>query len=227
MCGRSSLTKTEKELEKRFQATFYSEELERYNPLPNYNVAPTSMCPVIINKDKNHFHIFRWGLVPFWAKDLKIGASMINARMETVLEKPAFRQAVKSRRCLVPMDGFYEWKRSATQKTPYRIQVADTDIFAAAGLWEEWHQPGGNPVFTFTVLTTDANAFMQPIHDRMPVILNIEQESLWLDDDISPAELLRQIPPFPSERMKAYRVSDKVNNVRNNDPSLILPVEGV
>lgn len=226
MCGRSSLTKTEKELEKRFQATFYSEELERYNPIPNYNVAPTSMCPVIINQDKSHFHIFRWGLVPFWAKDLKIGASMINARMETVLEKPAFRQAVKSRRCLVPMDGFYEWKRSDAQKIPYRIQVADTDIFAVAGLWEEWHQPEGARVFTFTILTTEANTFMQPIHDRMPVILSREHESLWLDDDVSPAELLRQIPPYPSEHMKAYRVSDKVNNVRNNDPTLILPVEG-
>ncbi len=226
MCGRSSLTKTEKELEKRFQATFYTEELERYNPLPNYNIAPTNMCPVIINQDKRHFHIFRWGLIPFWAKDPKIGASMINARVETVFEKPAFRQAVKSRRCLVPLDGFYEWKRSGAAKMPYRIQVTDTDIFAVAGLWEEWHQPGGTPVFSFTMLTTEANEFMQHIHDRMPVILKREHESLWLDDEISPIELIKQIPPYPSENLKAYRVSEKVNNVRNNDPSLILPVQG-
>ena len=123
MCGRSSLTKTEKEIEERFNATFYSDELERYNPLPNYNAAPSHMMPVITNQDPDHIHLYRWGLIPFWAKDEKIGYKMINARVETLMEKSAFKNAAKHRRCLVPMDGFYEWKKEGKTKTPYLIRL--------------------------------------------------------------------------------------------------------
>jgi putative SOS response-associated peptidase YedK len=225
MCGRSSLTKTEKEIEKRFHATFYSEELERYNPLPNYNVAPTQYHPVITNQDPEHLHFFKWGLVPFWAKDTKIAFSMINARSETLLEKPAFKNAVKSRRCLVPLDGFYEWKNINGEKIPYRIQTKDQDIFSAAGLWEEWHAADGSPLFTFTIITVDANTYLRELHDRMPAILTPEEEKLWLSDDIPVQSCIELLHPYPSDKTVAYEVSKSVNNVRNNSPELIEPVK--
>lgn len=223
MCGRSSLSKTEKEIEKRFNATFYSDELERYNPLPNYNVAPSQYHPVIINKDPGHLRLFKWGLIPFWAKDPKIGFSMINARSETLLEKPAFKNAVKNKRCIVPLDGFYEWKNINGEKIPYRIQTTDQEIFSTAGLWEEWHSPDGSPVFTFTIITVDANDYLRDLHDRMPAILTPEDEKLWLSDDIPIYNCLKLLHPYPSEKTKAYKVSKAVNNVRNNSPELIEP----
>ena len=224
MCGRSSLTKTEKELEKRFHASFYSDELERYNPLPNYNVAPSHMHPVITNQDKDHFRYMRWGLIPFWAKDEKIGYKMINARVETIDEKPSFKNAFIKRRCIVPFDGFYEWQKLDNgKKQPYRIQVMDQEIFSIAGLWEKWVSPDGNDIFSFTLITQAANNFMKRIHDRMPAILTQEEERLWLEDGISTDELLKLIKPFADNRLKAYQVDPRVGNVRNNDPELIKP----
>lgn len=225
MCGRSSLTKTEKEIERRFQATFYSDELERYNPLPNYNVAPTQYHPVIINKDPGHIHLFKWGLIPFWAKDAKIGFSMINARSETLLEKPAFKNAVKSKRCIIPLDGFYEWKSIDGKKIPYRIQTKDNEIFTVAGLWDEWHDAGGHSVFTFTIITVDSNDYLNSLHDRMPAILSPEEEKQWISNDIPISDLLNLLNPYPSELTLAYRVSTEVNNVRNNFKELIEAVE--
>lgn len=226
MCGRSSLTKIEKEIEARFHATFYTEELERYNPLPNYNVAPTQMVPVVTGDDPLHLQIFRWGLIPFWAKDKGIGAKMINARIETLMEKPAFKNHLATRRCIVPMDGFYEWKTDGKIKTPFRIVTTDQDIFSAAGLWDIWHVPEtGEIIRSFTVITTPPNRMMEKIHDRMPAILLPENEKLWLDTELKPDEAVQLIIPYPAECMNAYEVSAKVNNVRANDPSLILPVE--
>lgn len=225
MCGRSSLTKTEKEIEARFNATFYSDELERYNPLPNYNVAPTHMHPVITNTDPLKIHLYKWGLIPFWAKEAKIGYSMINARSETILEKPAFKNAFKSRRCLIPLDSFYEWKRDGGDKIPFRIQTTDQEIFSVAGLWEMWKSPEGNDVFSFTIITLPANEFMQKIHDRMPAILTKETEKLWIDDDFPTNDLQGLLTPYPDENMKAYQVSSEVNNVRNNYPELIQEVK--
>lgn len=225
MCGRSSLTKIEKEIEARFHATFYSEELERYNPLPNFNVAPTHMVPVITNAEPDHLHIYRWGLIPFWAKDKSIGAKMINARVETLMEKTAYKNLLASRRCIVPMDGFYEWKTSGKIKTPFRIVTTDQDIFSVAGLWDIWHVPEtGEIIRSFTVITTAPNRMMEKIHDRMPAILLPENEKLWLDKEIKADEAVQLIIPYPAEYMNAYEVSEKVNNVRANDPSLILPV---
>ena len=222
MCGRSSLTKTEKELEERFGVTFYSDELEQYNPLPNYNVAPSHRMPVVTNEDLNHFRAFRWGLIPFWAKDKKIGYKMINARIETLFEKSTFKQAVTKRRCLVPADGFYEWKKTADGKQPYRIQTTDQEIFSMAGLWERWKDPAdGQMIFSFSVITQEPNELMKDIHNRMPAILTPEQEALWLSDDLSPTELVDMIEPYPSENMKAYPVSTRVGNVRNNDEGLV------
>ncbi len=228
MCGRSSLTKTEKELEKRFRATFYSDELERYNPLPNYNVAPTQMLPVITEGDANRIHIFRWGLVPFWAKDLSIGTKMINARSETLLEKPAFKSLIASKRCIIPLDGFYEWKKDDKgNKIPFRIVVTDQEIFGAAGLWDVWvDKVSGQEWHTFTIITTPPNRLMEAIHDRMPAILLRENESLWLDEAVRPSEAVELLNPYPSENMLAYQVSALVNNVRNRAKEVMEPVLG-
>jgi len=226
MCGRSSLSKTEKELEERFGATFYSDELAQYNPLPNYNVAPSHVLPIITNEDKLHFQAYRWGLIPFWAKDIKIGYKMINARIETLFEKSSFKMAVAKRRCLVPADGFYEWKKSTdekgkTTKQPYHIKTTDREIFSMAGLWDRWQDPHGQTVFSFTIITQPPNEMMEDIHNRMPAILTAEQEQLWLSDDIAPQELVDMIEPYPNEMMEAYPVSPKVGNVKNNSKELI------
>ncbi|MBK9150972.1 MAG: SOS response-associated peptidase [Saprospiraceae bacterium] len=225
MCGRSSLTKTEKEIEQRFHATFYSEELERYNPLPNYNVAPTQYHPVITDEDPEHLHLYKWGLIPFWSKDAKSGYKMINAKLETLEEKPTFRNLVKTRRCLVPMDGFYEWMHKEGHKIPYRICTKDREIFAAAGLWEIWKDTSGNEIRTFTIITCPANDAIQPLHDRMPAILSRDHEKLWISRDISGHEALQLLIPYPSDLMHIYRVSEKVNNVRINEPELIQEIE--
>ena len=225
MCGRSSLTKTEKELEERFQATFYSEDLERYNPLPNYNVAPTQLHPVITNEDRDHLQLFKWGLIPFWAKDMKIGSRMINARVESLLSKNTFKSAAKKRRCLVPFDGFYEWKKTPEGKIPYRITLNSEEIFCIAGLWEKWPNPEGDAVYSFTLITQLPNELMLPIHDRMPAILLPEQEEVWLDPGISADEAVAMIGPYPSGQMRAYPVSKRVNNVRENDSALIEQIE--
>lgn len=225
MCGRSSLTRTEKELEKRFEAEFYSEDLERYNPLPNFNVAPTQMHPVITNQDQNHLQFFKWGLVPFWAKDMKIGSRMINARIETIMEKPAYKGAVQKRRCIVPYDGFYEWKRKGSVKIPYRITLLDHAIFCIAGIWEQWKSPTGDKMHTFSLLTGPPNEKMAEVHNRMPVILTPEEEKLWLDDSISAASLVESLKPLPEDMLHIYPVSTRVNNVRNNDAQLIEKIE--
>ncbi|MFZ1750124.1 MAG: SOS response-associated peptidase [Saprospiraceae bacterium] len=225
MCGRSSLTKTEKEIEARFKATFYSEELERYNPLPNYNVAPTHYHPVITNTDITHLQLYRWGLIPYWAKDKKIGVKLINARVETLLDKSAFKKLIGSKRCVVPMDGFYEWKKEGKTKIPYRIVTTDIDIFSVAGLWDTWTEPSTGDIFnTFTVITQEPNELMKSIHDRMPAILIKDIEKLWLDQDITAKDALQLLMPYPSELMKAYQVTQKVNSVKANDASLIEPV---
>ncbi len=223
MCGRSSLTKTEKEIEQRFNASFYSEDLVRYNPLPNYNVAPTQLHPVITSDDSRSIQLFKWGLIPFWAKDSKIAFKMINARKETVLEKPSFKQAVERRRCIVPFDGFYEWKKEGKQKIPYRFQTTNEDIFSIAGMWEKWVSPEGDDIYTFTLITQNANDLVAKVHDRMPAILLPEQEKLWLDQEIPVKDLIDMIQPYPSTLMRSYEVSTEVNNVRNNSPKNIEP----
>ena len=221
MCGRSTLTINESELEKRFKATFYSDDLERYNPLPNYNAAPTHMMPVITNLDQNHIQIYRWGLIPFWAKDAKIGSTMINARIETIKEKPTYKTNLASKRCLVPMDGFYEWKKENGNKIPFRIQVTDQSVFSCAGLWDSWKNASGEEIYSFTVITLPANDFMMQIHDRMPAILDSNSERAWLEDGVSLNTIDEYIKKYPSELMKMYPVTNQVNNVRNNNPDLI------
>lgn len=225
MCGRSSLTKTEKELEERFRANFYSEDLERYNPLPNFNVAPTNLHPVITQQEPKIIHLYRWGLIPYWAKDIKIGAKMINARVETISEKPAFKQAFEKRRCIVPFDGYYEWLKTPEGKIPYRIQVTNTEIFTVAGLYESWRGPDGKTINSFTVITKEAEPVIAHLHDRMPFILLPEQEGLWLDSTVPSKEVMKFLQPVPGEFLKWYRVSERVNKVTENDAGLVEEVK--
>lgn len=225
MCGRSSLTKTEKELEERFNATFYSDELERYNPLPSFNVAPTHMHPVITSDNTEHIQFYKWGFIPHWAKDMKVGYKMINARKESLMEKSFYKSALRSKRCIVPLDGFYEWKKTQNGKQPYRIVTTNTDIFSVAGLWSAWDSTDGNTVYSFTLITQEPNNLMKDIHNRMPAILLPEQEELWLDMDIKPADAITQLEPYPDELMHAYPVSNRVGNVRENDEDLIKEVK--
>lgn len=225
MCGRASLTKTEKELEERFHAEFYSEDLERYNPLPSFNIAPTQMHPVLTKDDPEHLLFYRWGLIPFWAQDKKIGSRMINARIETVAEKGSFRHALKARRCLVPFDGFYEWKKTSGGKQPYRIVTTNQEIFCIAGLWERWKSPENEEIYSFTLITMPSNEKISELHDRMPAILMPDQEKDWIDMDVSPQDSLNMLEPYPDDWLDMYPVSKRVNNVRENDPELIDPVE--
>jgi len=224
MCGRFARRSTQEVL-----ADWFGVELEDMPWFaPSYNVAPQSTQPIIrLNRDTNHreFALLRWGLVPFWAKDAKFGYSTINARAEEAASKPAFREALKKRRCLVPADAFYEWmKPNAKLKIPYAIALSSGEPCALAGLWESWRPPEGPPLETFTILTTDPNEVTEPFHNRMPVILEPKDYGRWLDPGDPtrpPIDLLR---PYPAERMRAWPVSDRVGNVRNNDSALLQPV---
>ena len=221
MCGRSSLTVNEKQLELKFGKDFYSEDLERYNPLPNYNVAPSHHLPVII-PESDHFHCMRWGMIPFWAKDAKIGYRMINARKETILEKNAYKKAAINQRCVVPFDGFYEWKKNEDgTKTPYRIGRPNFDLFLIAGLWETWKSSTGEVIQSFTLITQKPIDKIAHIHDRMPAMIMPGEEGAWLDLTIPPQDALDNIRPPAPEELEFYPIGKEVGNVRNNNPTLI------
>jgi len=226
MCGRATLAKKPKDLEKRYKAKFVQSELALKNPLPNYNIAPTHWHPVLTNEKDNPLRFLKWGLIPSWAKDGKIGSKLINARSETVLEKPSFK-AIHQKRCLVPYDGFYEWKRMGKDRIPYRIILPDTPIFSVAGIWESWTNQVGERIDSFTVLTQSPNEIMKPIHDRMPAILAPAIEHLWLDMEMPIEKVLKLIAPYPSELMKAYRVSSQVNKVKENNEKLLNEVPDI
>lgn len=226
MCGRGSLNKTERELEEAFGATFYSEDLERYNPLGHFNIAPTHWHPILTQGDPSHWQLFRWGLVPSWADSPQIGSKMINARLETVAEKPAFRKSLQDKRCIIPFDAFYEWQKRPDKTVPYRIFLADGGILGLAGLWSVWQsKAGGDPWYTFTILTRAANQWMGPIHDRMPVILDSNWQRWWLESDLPPAQLLEALPEVPESALTRYPIGTGINAVKNNEERLILPVD--
>jgi putative SOS response-associated peptidase YedK len=194
---------------------------------PSFNVAPTDMQPVVRLDRENgerELTIMRWGLVPYWSKDGKASFSTINARAETITTAPAFREAMKRRRCLVPADWFYEWQKiDAKTKQPYAIGLKDDALFAFAGLWESWkNKTTGQRLETYTIITTDTNELMEPLHNRMPVILKPADYQRWLepgDEAHLPVDLLR---PYQADLMKAWRVSARVGNVRNNDPECVV-----
>jgi putative SOS response-associated peptidase YedK len=194
---------------------------------PRYNIAPTQLVWVVRNDgDHNRLDHMKWGLIPFWAKDQKIGSQLINARSETVHEKPAFRQSIKSRRCIIPVSGFFEWTQVGEQKLPNYIHMADGGVMAFAGIWDQWHLPGEeNLLESFSILTTAANELLAPIHDRMPVILTPENFGLWLDKDMHEPEHLRHLyQPFPADQLSMYRVSPLMNSPRHDGADCIARV---
>jgi putative SOS response-associated peptidase YedK len=188
-----------------------------------WNIAPTEEVATVrqdAKRPRRVFGLMRWGLIPFWAKDPSIGARTINAVSETAAEKPAFKDSLRRRRCLIPADGFYEWRRvSASKKQAYNIGMADDGLFAFAGLWDRWKNPEGNTVETCTILTTGANALVADIHDRMPVILRPEDYDLWLDPGVTdPARVAELLKPYDAREMRKYPVSDFVNRAGNEGP---------
>lgn len=192
-------------------------KLENFQP--NYNVAPSHDIPVIIRKPEgNYLALYRWGLLPFWAKDMKIGYKMINTRSETIREKPSFRQAFQKRRCLIPANGFYEWRKS--DKQPFFISIPDRDLFCFAGIREKWISPEGVMVQSCSIITTEPNETMFPIHNRMPVILLRSDEDFWLADDSANDDLHKLLQPYPREMM-AITVGREVNSPANNYPGLV------
>lgn len=196
---------------------------------PRYNIAPTQAATVIRQhpvEPIRKLSMLRWGLIPSWAKDSSAAATMINARSETASSKPAFSDALKHRRCLIPADGFYEWKRSGTSKQPFCFEINSGELFAFAGLWDRWKDPSGTCLKTFSILTTTPNAVTEAVHDRMPVILGADAYDLWLDPGMKNVlEVSELLKPFDARQMRCYAVSSRVNHVANDDEECSRPVE--
>ncbi len=220
MCGRFALTDIDAIFSQ--YRVLISEDLRIG---PRYNIAPSHYAPVIyLNKEKERvLEMMKWGLVPFWAKDSKIGNRMINARAETLDKKPPFRHLLKSKRCLVPGSGFYEWKREGKSKFPHYITLKKRELFSFAGLYDIWRDGEGGELKTFTIITTEPNNTLRPIHGRMPVILPQECEGSWLGEggQRDADSLMTLLRPYPGGDVEAYVVSNDVNNPRNDSPQLI------
>jgi len=224
MCGRARLSSDVSEIR-----LVFSIPPER--PIPNipanWNAAPTEDLPVVRHDAKagqRSVDIMRWGLVPFWAKDIKVGFANINAKAEGIDAKAAFREAFARRRCLIPLDCFYEWKKLAKERQPYAVALADRRLMAPAGLWETWRSPAGERVRSFAIVTTSANALLAPVHDRMPVILAPKNWPAWLGESAAdPEEIKSLLVSYPAEDMVIWPVDKRVGNVNNKDPLLIEP----
>lgn len=218
MCGRYQLT-----LDGTAIALAFDAELHSAHAAPRYNIPPTTDVPVVRREEAHRVvRDLRWGLVPHWADDPKIGNRMINARAETVAEKPAFRSAFKRHRCLIPATGFYEWKREGKTKTPHLIRIADAEVFAMAGIWARWGPKDGEerPLETFSVLTCDPHGALGDLHHRMPVILHPDHWGLWLDPDTPRDRLLELARATPAEVLDIHPVNPALNNVRNQGPEV-------
>jgi putative SOS response-associated peptidase YedK len=197
-----------------------------YEGGPRYNISPGQDAPVIRIDDGRVLDSIRWGLIPHWSKDEKIGNRMINARAETLDEKNAFRTPLRRSRCIVPADGFYEWKSMGKEKIPYFIRMKDERPFAMAGLYDTWKNESGEKIRTFTIITTDPNDLVRRIHDRMPAILERSDVDRWLDPDLTdPGELKSMLGPYEEDGMKEYRVSKAVNSSANESAEVIKPVD--
>ncbi|MBU0615324.1 MAG: SOS response-associated peptidase [Nanoarchaeota archaeon] len=209
MCGRFSIITLD--LEGRFDAKLY------FEIQPRYNIAPSQDVPIILNEDTKHFTKARWGLVPHWAKDEKIGYKMINARAETLLERNTYKGPFKYHRCLIPADGFYEWKKVGSKKIPFRITMKDNGLFAFAGLYDTWKD-----MISFTIITTQPNSLLKPIHDRMPVILEKKDEKTWLEETDTD-RLQKLLRPFSASDMRSVQISDMINSAKEDNPGVIKP----
>lgn len=225
MCGRYSQTSDPLKLAQRFQL-----EPPGQRTPPRYNIAPTQEAPTVTNDAPKQLRLMRWGLIPSWAKDTAIGNRMINARAETLAEKPSFLKPLERRRCLVLADGFYEWRKvdGARAKVPMRFVLKSREPFAFAGLWDIWKKPDGSEVRSFTIITTEPNDLMRPIHNRMPCLLRPQDEEKWLDPDLRDAtKLLPVLAPYPAKEMEAYEVSTLVNSPRNDSPECVKQARAV
>jgi putative SOS response-associated peptidase YedK len=219
MCGRFTLTASAHDIEAAFGLY---EGLDPATP-PRYNIAPTQQVLALrATEAGRRYGTLRWGLVPFWADDLKIGSRLLNARADGIATKPAFRDALKKRRCLILADGFYEWRTEGKTKQPFHIRRIDRKPFAFAGLWERWSK-GATPVESCTIVTTDANDFMKPLHERMPVILDPKDYDRWLGPSQEPASVVELLRPAANGGFEMAAVSPKVNNARFEDPACLEP----
>ena len=217
MCGRYAQRTDPKRLAREFKVAEVP-EVE-----PRYNIAPTqAILGVVESADGREMKFYKWGLVPSWAKDKSIGARLINARSETIQEKPSFREAFKKRRCIIPADGFYEWQRTDGKKQPFFFRMQDERPFGFAGLWDRWEGTGGEVIHSCTILTTEANEVLRPVHDRMPVILHASDYELWLDGDVRKHNLVKELlQPYPAGEMIRYPVSMAINSVSRQGAELI------
>jgi putative SOS response-associated peptidase YedK len=223
MCGRYSQTSDLATLMRRFKTGLIRGEVR-----PRYNIAPSQPALVVIQEAERTLDLYRWGLIPWWTKDPKAGAKMINARAETVADRPAFKRPFQGHRCLVPADGFYEWRTDPTREAriPMRVELKTHEPFAFAGVWDAWRDAEGRETRSFAILTTAANELVATIHDRMPAILRPEDEDVWLDPSADPAALKRMLVPYAGREMRAYVVSTAVNSPRNDTPACIAPAQG-
>ena len=225
MCGRVRLSSDVSEIRIAFR-------IPPERPIPNFppswNAAPTDSLPVVrfdAKAGQRSLDLLRWGLIPYWAKDIKVGFANINAKAEGIKTKPAFRKAFERRRCLVPVDNFCEWKKTGTGKQPYAIALADRGIMALAGLWENWHSPAGEWVRSFAIITTTPNELCAELHNRMPVVLKPDAWPTWLGEQPATVrDLQTLLVSYPSDEMICWPVSTRVGNVKNNDPSVIEPI---
>ncbi|MCZ6834283.1 MAG: SOS response-associated peptidase [Planctomycetota bacterium] len=223
MCGRFSLTTPEEVIAKFFSLL----AIPRLKP--RYNLAPTQACSVIRQDDTSggrRLDPMHWGLIPSWAKDKSIGNRMINARGETLAEKPSFREAYRKRRCLIPADGFYEWKKEGKRKQPHWIGRANRALFAFAGLWEKWNESDQDVIESFTIITTEPNETIRTLHDRMPVILDPSDYDAWLDPDQDDANTLQELlVATPIDLLEFHPISTRVNSPTHDDPSILEPLD--
>lgn len=219
MCGRFVLTVNPEVVQQEFNLTTPPAQMQ-----PRYNIAPTQPVMVITNENPKEATYHKWGLIPSWAKDMSMASKMINARSESAAEKPAYRAAFRRRRCIIPTDGFYEWNEHDGKKTPMFVHRPNNELYGMAGLWEIWHDPDGGELRTCSILTTDANDFMQQFHHRMPVILHKDDYALWLSPKEEPLPVLQDLmKAYDVDGLQAYEVSKAVNRVSNDTPSLIEP----
>ena len=220
MCGRFSLLAHQEMLRERFNIAEFE-----FDVIPHYNIAPSQKIATVIKDGILKLVGMRWGFIPFWAKDMKIGNKMINARAETVAENRVFKHSFLKKRCLIPATGFYEWKKSNDGKTPMHIRMDTSQVFAFAGIYSQWKSPSDSIILSCSIITTTPNHLMKPIHNRMPVILKPEDESIWLDSELDDTRTLQELlKPYTDKSLEAFEVSTYVNNPRNDGPMCVRPI---
>ncbi|HBP26281.1 MAG TPA: hypothetical protein DD618_04945 [Acholeplasmatales bacterium] len=223
MCGRYTINVTYEDMKTYLHDNYHIDDFDAEFKLPRYNVAPgQNILSVINDGTKNRAGLLKWGFVPFFAKDENMGSNLINAKAETLLQKPSFKDSFKNKRCIILADSFYEWAKTGFEKIPMRVMLNDQSLFAMAGLWSSYTRPDRTKLYTCTIITTEANDLVAKVHDRMPVILTNETARLWLDPKNSDLQSLAALlVPFDPAKMTAFRVSSAVSNAKNDDPSLI------